>query len=55
MVPRVVGSIPTSHPKLRHRITVNISDSDSEDCGSNPCVSTTIRDVAKVVKALVMQ
>lgn len=55
MVPRVVGSIPTRHPKLGYSITVNMSDSDSDDCGSNPCVPTIIREVAKVVKAPVMQ
>ena len=36
----VVGSRPTKLPKLGYRITVNISDSDSDDCGSNPCVPT---------------
>lgn len=36
----VVGSSPTKLPNLGYRITVNISDSDSDDCGSNPCVPT---------------
>ena len=43
MVPRVVGSSPTRHPKLGYRITVNISDSDSGDCGSNPYIPTNLR------------
>lgn len=36
----VVGSSPTKHPKLGYRIMANISDSGSDDCGSNPCIPT---------------
>lgn len=35
-----MGSNPTKLPKLGYSITVNMSDSDSDDCGSNPCVPT---------------
>lgn len=35
-----VGSTPTKLPKLEYRIMVNISDSDSDDCGSNPYIPT---------------
>ena len=35
-----VGSTPTKLPKLEYRIMVNISDSGSDDCGSNPYIPT---------------
>ena len=46
-----VGSTPTKLPKLEYRIMVNISDSDSDDCGSNPYIPT-IWEVAQLVEHL---